>query len=77
MVFAEGIVNAGSKTVENSQSIDAILDATTDLQASKIIDALIKRKDPVRSNTYSTRRAKDTMDLLDKMIAETGEWSFN
>ena len=76
MIISAGIVSADAKTVSNADSIDAILDATTDLQASKIIDVLVAKSTPVRSRVYSNRRAKETVDLLDKIIAETGEWSF-
>lgn len=77
MIVAEGIVSGDATTVANADSIDAILDATTDLQASKMIDALVKRKEPVRSRTYSNKRAKETADLLDKINAEISEWDFS
>lgn len=77
MIYSAGIVSQYAETVANAQSIDAILDATTDLQASKMIDELIHRKAPVRSRTYSTKRAEKTIELLDKIKAEARSWNFN
>lgn len=77
MLYANGIVEKSSETVANADSVDAILDATTDLQASKIIEALLAKKVPVRSKTYSNNRSMKTIDGLDKIKAKVRSWNFN
>lgn len=77
MIYSKGIVAQDSEVVANAVSIDGILDATTDLQASRMIDELIARPAPVRSRTYSNRRAKDVMNKLDKIKAIVADWDFN
>lgn len=77
MLYANGIVSEDAETVRDAQSIDAILDATTDEQASKMIDALIARPEPVRVKTYSEKRAKRTIELLDKIKARANDWSYD
>lgn len=77
MLYANGIVGEDSNTVRNAESIDAILDATTDSQASKMIDALIAKKTPVRSRTYSQKRAEKTIELVDKMKKRIRSWNFD
>ena len=77
MLYADGIVEQGSETVGNALSIDAILDATTDLQASKMIDSLIARKEPVRTKTYSKKRTERVIALLDKIKARADDWSYD
>ena len=77
MLYANGIVSEDAETVRDAQSIDAILDATTDEQASKMIDALIARPKPVRVKTYSEKRAKRTIELLDKIKARANDWSYD
>lgn len=76
MLYANEIVDPTSQTVANADSIDAILDATTDFQASKMINALIARKEPVRSRTYSQKRSERVIDLLDKIKARVDEWDY-
>lgn len=76
MILSEGIVSADAKTVGEATTIDAILDATTDYQASKMIDALLARKEPVRSNTYSNRRATDVINKLEKIKETVSDWDF-
>lgn len=77
MLYANGIVRTDSDVVANAISVDAILDATTDLQASKIIDALLAKKIPVRSKTYSKARAEKVIDLLDKITDRVENWSYD
>lgn len=77
MLYANEIVSENAETVRDAQSIDAILDATTDEQASKMIDALIARPEPVRVKTYSEKRAKRTIELLDKIKARANDWSYD
>ena len=76
MIYAAGIVDRDSKIVGGAQSIDAILDATTDYQASQMIDALIARKAPIRSRTYSQKRAERTIELLEKIKQTARGWRF-
>lgn len=77
MLYASEIVGRDAETVGNAQSIDAILDATTDSQASQMIEALLAKKVPVRSRTYSKKRAERTIELLDKIKARARSWTFN
>lgn len=77
MLYANDIVSTDAETVRNAQSIDAILDATTDEQASRMIDALIAKQPPVRSKIYSDKRAKRTVELLDKIKARANDWSYD
>lgn len=77
MLYANGIVEKSSETVANADSVDAILDATTDLQASKMIESLLAKKVPVRSKTYSNTRSMKTIDGLDKIKAKVRSWNFN
>ena len=77
MLYANDIVDRDSQTVADAESIDAILDATTDFQASKMIDVLIARKEPIRSTTYSNKRAIATIDGLEKIKERVRNWNFN
>ena len=77
MLYSNGIVSPYSETVKNAKSVDAILDATTDLQASKMIDALIARQEPVRTKTYSQTRSERVIELLDKIKARANDWSYD
>lgn len=77
MLYANGIVEKSSETVANADSVDAILDATTDLQASKMIDALIAKKEPVRSKTYSLKRTERVIELIDKIKKRADDWSYD
>ena len=77
MVRAKGIVGADAKTVDNAVSIDGILDVTTDLQASKIIEELEQRETPVRARAYSQKRSERVIELLDKVKATADDWSFD
>lgn len=77
MLYANNIVEPGAETVAQADSIDAILDATTDLQASRMIDALLAKKVPVRSKTYSNSRSLKTIEGLDKIKKKIRSWNFN
>jgi hypothetical protein len=77
MLYANDIVEKTSETVANADSVDAILDATTDLQASKMIEALLAKKEPVRSKTYSKTRSLKTIEGLDKIKEKVRSWNFN
>lgn len=77
MIYAKGIVSEDAETVAKAESIDAILDATTDEQASRMIEALLEKQPPVRSRTYSDKRAKKTIELLDKIKNTVNDWSYD
>lgn len=77
MLYANDIVERDSETVGQADSIDAILDATTDLQASKMIDALLAKKEPIRSKTYSRTRSMKTIEGLEEIKAKVRSWNFN
>lgn len=77
MLYAKNIVSRDAKTVKDAQSVDAILDATTDEQASKMIAALLEKQIPVRNRTYSNKRATRVMELLDKVKATVNDWSYD
>lgn len=77
MLYSNGIVSPDSETVKNAKSVDAILDATTDAQASKMIDVLIARQAPVRARTYSQKRSERVIELLDKIKARADDWSYD
>lgn len=77
MLYANGIVSPDSETVKNATSVDAILDATDDLQASKMIEALQAKKAPVRSKAYSQKRSEKVIGLLDKVKATIDDWSYD
>lgn len=77
MLYANKIVEPSSKIVGEAESIDAILDATTDLQASKMIEALLAKKVPVRSKVYSNSRSIKSIEGLDKIKAKIRSWNFN
>ena len=77
MLYANDIVSREAQMVAESTSIDEILDYTTDLQASKMIDVLLAKKVPVRSKTYSNTRSMKTIEGLDKIKAKIRSWNFN
>ena len=77
MLYSNGIVSPDSETVKNADSVDVILDATTDLQASKMIEALQAKKAPVRAKTYSQKRSEKVIGLLDKVKATADDWSYD
>jgi len=77
MLYANDIVSREAQMVAESTSIDEILDYTTDMQASKMIDALLAKKVPVRSKTYSNTRSMKTIEGLDKIKAKIRSWNFN
>jgi hypothetical protein len=60
----------------NAETIGAVCNALTDLQASKLIDALLAAKDPARATTYAQTRVKKTIDALDGIKATVAGWKF-
>lgn len=77
MLYANDIVSPEAETVANALSVDAILDATTDYQASQMIDVLQARQTPVRTRTYSQKRSERVIELLDKIKATADDWSYD
>lgn len=77
MLYANGIVSPDAETVKNADSVDAILDATDDLQASKMIEVLQAKKAPVRSKRYSQKRSEKVISLLDGIKATIDDWSYD
>lgn len=77
MLYANDIVGVDSETVKNAKSVDEILDATTDLQASKMIGALQSRPMPVRVRAYSPKRSEEVIRLLDEIKATVNDWSYD
>lgn len=77
MLYANEIVERDAETVADADSIDAILDATTDLQASKMIEALLAKHVPVRSKVYSNSRSMKTIEGLDDLKEKIRSWNFN
>lgn len=77
MIYANNIVFEDSETVKNAKSVDEILNATTDLQASKIIEALIAKEAPVRGKTYSAKRSNKVIDMLDNIKKTINDWSYD
>lgn len=76
MLLASEIVKDSSETVMNAQSISEITYALDDAQASKLIELLINTKDPVRDTTYSPKRVKKTVDILDDIKSTIDDWGF-
>ena len=56
MLYANGIVSEDAQIVRNAKSVDEILDATTDKQASDMIRVLQAKEAPVRPKAYSQKR---------------------
>lgn len=77
MLYANDIVGVDSETVKNAKSVDEILDATTDLQASKMIGVLQSRPKPVRVRAYSPKRSEEVIRLLDEIKATVNDWSYD
>lgn len=77
MLYANDIVGVDSETVKNAKSVDEILDATTDLQASRMIETLQTRETPVRARAYSQKRSEEVIKLLEEIKATVNDWSYD
>ena len=77
LIIAQGIVGEDAHIVENAQSIAEITNALTDLQASKLIDALLAAKEPARATAYSQKRIDKASRLLDDVKATIDSWDFS
>ena len=74
LIASKGIMGTDTEGFALSVTADDILDRLTDKQASELITALLEKPEPVRSRTYSTKRSKQVVDLLDKMKATINGW---
>lgn len=74
LIASRGIMGTDTEGFTQSTTADEILDRLTDKQASELITALLEKSEPVRSRTYSTKRSKQVVDLLDKMKATINGW---
>lgn len=76
LLIASGIVGENAETVKNAETIAAINNALTDLQASQFIDLLIKTKEPTRDTSYSQKRIKKVTEILDSIKKDIAAWDF-
>lgn len=76
LLMSSGIVGEQAETVKDAQTIAAINNALTDLQASQFIDLLIKTKEPTRDTSYSQKRIQKVTDILDSIKKEVDAWDF-
>lgn len=76
LLYANQIVEAGAEVVANAGTAAEICNALTDLQASKLIDALVATKDPARSKVYGSGRVKKTVAVLEDIRGEIAGWGF-
>ncbi len=77
LLASSGIVKDSSQTVMQAQSMAEITHALTDLQASRLIDVLIKTKAPARGRVFSAKRVERTAAALDEIKATVDDWDFN
>lgn len=76
LVVAAGVVGSDASTVLDAQTVNEMVDAMTDAQASKFIDALIATKTPDRSRVYAQKRVQQTVDALDSIKQTIAGWTF-
>lgn len=76
MLFATGIVKENSEIINSATTLAQITNALTDLQASKLIDALIAVKTPARSRQYATSRVGKAIAILDDIKEIIDGWRF-
>lgn len=76
LLIANEIIGADAHIVENAQTIAEITHALTDLQASKLIDALIANKDPKRGTAYSKKRITAVTGILEDIKKDIDNWDF-
>lgn len=77
LLIASNIVGDQAETVKDAETIAAITDALTDLQASQFIDLLTSMKDPARGVTYSKKRIVATSDLMGDIKGDIDSWDFS
>lgn len=76
LLASSGIVKDTSETVMQAETIAAITNALTDLQASQFIDLLTSMKDPVRGTSYSQKRIEKVTAILEDIKKEVDGWDF-
>lgn len=76
LLFANDIISADNGIVNNAATLAEICNALTDMQASKLIDVLINTKIPARARTYSDKRIKKTITILDDIKSTIDDWGF-
>lgn len=76
LLTANEIIGADAEIVKNAQTIAEITGALTDLQASKLIDALISTKEPTRGTSYSKKRIEKVTAALDDIKKDIDAWDF-
>ncbi len=77
LLIASQIVGDSAEIVKNAGTIHEITHALTDLQASKLIDALIATKEPTRGSVYSEKRVNSTIKALDDIKDTISDWGFD
>lgn len=77
LLYSNSIVKPDSEIVATAGTLAEICNALTDLQASKLIDVLIKTKEPARSKAYSTKRVNRATGELEHIIATINGWDFS
>lgn len=76
LLIANEIIGADAEVVKTAATIADITHALTDLQASKLIDALIATKEPSRGTAYSKKRIESVTTLLDDIKKDIDAWDF-
>lgn len=76
LLIANEIIGADAEIVKTAQTIAEITHALTDLQASKLIDALIMTKEPARGTAYSKKRIEKVTNILDDIKKDIDAWDF-
>lgn len=77
LLVAKGIVSKDAETVLNAETLSDIVNALTDAQASKLIDALIAKDEPTRGRRYADARMADAIELLEEIQQDIAEWDFD
>lgn len=76
LLIANEIIGADAEIVKTAQTIAEITHALTDLQASKLIDALIATKEPARGTAYSKKRIEKVTAVLEDIKKDIDAWDF-
>jgi hypothetical protein len=76
LLIANEIIGADAEIVKSAATIAEITHALTDLQASKLIDALIATKEPQRGAAYSKKRIEKVTTILDDIKKDIDAWDF-
>lgn len=76
MLVSSGIVGDQAETIQQAETIAAINNALTDLQASQFIDLLTSTKDPARDTSYAKKRIEKVTAILEDIKKEVDGWDF-